>query len=810
MANVVSKEPFFELRLDADCEKMQTKPYSRAGRMILIFENEVSPIVKKTFHELHEAHFQAKQFPYPVVLIECKNSMIACDGQAACGWLGQSFTNPITQETAVKVHLFTQGMIRGPFLQHSSCEGNLSPDMKTVILALSCTDSPAVRAARKDFLATRPPYNMHYQDMLPLFNEALKYDPNDPSLLLALASMYLEGSGSLKKDFKKVEELSRAVLKIQQDNAEALLNLGKIYRIGFHGIQKNLKEAKACLLLAHRAAPADNDILSALVSFYCKDDDPREALKLLEGEMKANSKNVFAMNRLALLYKEGVKGIPPDLEYAAKLWEDALVVDPQNIEIHTSLANLYRYGSEKFAPNKPRAIVLFRKILQINPNHDCTLYSLGNMLYLGDCNGFYDLKEAAALLEKAHSLDKTDDSILASLGQLYYLGGPSNVPVDLQKAARCFAEALELNPKNEYVPRLYGQLLADGAQGVPQDFPRAAKLLEDALKINPNEVNVIFKLATLYLSGKILENLPRATELFKKLYELAPDKMREIKFYTKQLPEAIVKLFQQALMRDPNDILVLEILGALLLDNTQGLPENDDEGVRFLQAVCRLQPKTVWPRLFLGDFYLEGGKHIKKDGKKALSFYEEALALSQENDISILSKYAALLFNGTQVAPNFARAEELVERILKLNKKSNWAWAFLGDIHRIGGHGVRRNRKRALECYTEGQKIAPKDPDVLMGLGYLYINGDGDVPTDLNQARFFLEQAKKITPNDQRLINGFLAVEKKAKAAPNLLELIFSPSDKKRPPNDFTGDDVELPDLHSLRVDDSKEEKIDK
>lgn len=155
---------------------------------------------------------------------------------------------------------------------------------------------------------------------------------------------------------------------------------------------------------------------------------------------------------------------------------------------------------------------------------------------------------------------------------------------------------------------------------------------------------------------------PSAEECFRRSIELAPDQLepyeRLFHFYQQEdKPKKAEKAARQLLERFPNHLPTLEGLADL-----RAREHDHAEAVRLLQQALQHNPLDRRLRLKLGTAHLFHARTLAEAGRfdDARAEYRTSFALNQENEASVLCKWAACEFK----AGDNDRAEELIRQAL--------------------------------------------------------------------------------------------------------------------------------------------------
>jgi tetratricopeptide (TPR) repeat protein len=155
---------------------------------------------------------------------------------------------------------------------------------------------------------------------------------------------------------------------------------------------------------------------------------------------------------------------------------------------------------------------------------------------------------------------------------------------------------------------------------------------------------------------------PNAEECFRRSIELAPDQLEPYEklfhyYQQEDKPKKAEKAARQLLERFPNHLPTLEGLADL-----RARGHDHAEAVRLLQKAVQHNPLDRRLRLKLGTAHLFNARTLAEAGRfdDARAEYRTSLALNQENEASVLCKWAACEFK----AGDNDRAKELIRQAL--------------------------------------------------------------------------------------------------------------------------------------------------
>lgn len=325
----------------------------------------------------------------------------------------------------------------------------------------------------------------------------------------------------------------------------------------------------------------------------------------------------------------------------------------------------------------------------------------------------------------------------------------------LEEAEKAFNESLRLQGKQ--IASYLG--LAEIA-GLRNQQEAALKYLQQAEKIAPYNVWVQRAWGRYYFRhGKFAE----ARMAFEKARRLDTKsvmpvlELGEVYLNGEHDPQKAVALFREASLRDPNHAAPHLALGTALA--SQG---KTPEAEAALQQAVWLAPDNPLPQQALGRLYFS-----QKQYDKALQRFEAAIAKTPEFFELHLDQGDVFASKGDD-----KKAVAAYSRALQINPKSGTAYVKIGMIQQKHGNlqqaekaylaaikadprqliaynnlamiAVERkqNLDQALQWAEKAVELAPKSPDLLDTLGWVYYTRG-----ELDLARATLEKAVSINPN---------------------------------------------------------------
>jgi len=286
----------------------------------------------------------------------------------------------------------------------------------------------------------------------------------------------------------------------------------------------------------------------------------------------------------------------------------------------------------------------------------------------------------------------------AALGAL--AADPNNPDRNMNEAAAAYAKAAQLGEPWSMVT--LGEMLSSGADMAPE-YERAIALLSEAGALGGDSAKSAY--ATL---GGVYRNSPAPFQDFAK---------------------AAGAYAKAAELGDTPSMLTLARMYRL----AEGVPADHESARRYLElAIQGGAALQGWAEL--GLIYSDPTSPIA-DTAKAAAAYQAA---SDLGDIWSTIALARLVGLGNGVAPDFARAVDLLDGVAKQGGDSAGpAYLALGDLY-LAASGTDRDPAKAALAYGKAADL--QETDAMFRLAAL-LSAGSEVPANFDRARALLEQA---------------------------------------------------------------------
>ncbi len=258
------------------------------------------------------------------------------------------------------------------------------------------------------------------------------------------------------------------ILNKQEDNIQALVNLGALYKG-----QGHYSLSLGMLKKAEMVAPNHLSILLNLATLYMEISDANQAMQYYEKAQKISPNDANIDNMIAIAYEKA-----GDNTKAMHYYKEAIKKDVKFVKAYNNIGViLYRQGQYT------RAIELFKMALEADINYLPTYVNLG-----ASCNKAGMYEQGEQILLDLLARDENYAGAYANLGNIY------NKQNRYDKALWAHEKALELDSKaaSNYanIGITYKNL---------HRYEEAKEALETAIMIDPHFTNAHFDLATTYL-----------------------------------------------------------------------------------------------------------------------------------------------------------------------------------------------------------------------------------------------------------------------------------------------------------------------
>ena len=242
------------------------------------------------------------------------------------------------------------------------------------------------------------------QETLKLLDETAQLTPNNPEALIYKTAYLIK--------IKHTPEALKLADKL--DNSFPKLVFGKLLKGDVYLADKKLDKAAEMYQQAYNIEQNDR-ILFTLVDLLIAQKKQAEAIKLLNGAVEKNNKNIAAHFKLATIYQQQNNTQEAEVHYKAMLIQQA-----DNVLALNNLAFLY---SQK---NDPRALEYGKKAYEKAPDSAAILDTYGSILVKQN-----QAKEGLVLLEKAAGLALKEPNIQFHLAESYVANNNSKKAIEI-------------------------------------------------------------------------------------------------------------------------------------------------------------------------------------------------------------------------------------------------------------------------------------------------------------------------------------------------------------------------------------------
>ncbi len=272
-----------------------------------------------------------------------------------------------------------------------------------------------------------------------------------------------------KKEFKKAKETYGNILEIDEENIEALANLGVVLK-ALGEKEKAYKYYLKAINLNPKYTFAYNNLGNLL-----KDTgNYKEAIKVYSDAIKLEPKNYHAYNNLGMVY-EKLK----DDNRAIQAYKEAVRVNPKFSKAVNNIGVIL-YKQKKYE----ESIEIFKIALKIDPKY-YELYS-----NIGACyNKLKKYDEAIESLNIAIEKQPRNSGSYTNLGNVY------NKLYDYRKAVKLHEKSIELDPNGSNAYSNVGTSYKYLGQ-----VKKSIDSYKKAIELDQNFVNAHFDLSTMYLA----------------------------------------------------------------------------------------------------------------------------------------------------------------------------------------------------------------------------------------------------------------------------------------------------------------------
>ena len=289
---------------------------------------------------------------------------------------------------------------------------------------------------------------------------------------------------------------------------------------------------------------------------------------------------------------------------------------------------------------------------------------------------------------------------------------------------------------------LSNQKLAEGIKlYYRKKLSEAVAALEEAVKFNPSNADawqVLGEIYTTYLKDK-----DKALECLNKAVEIDSDHMKAwaglglLYYYdfgnknkSAECYNRAAKIGESIVTKNPNDVENLIKLGQVYTEMTVVNMSDGKKAVEYFNKAIAIAPNNKEAWLRLGAFYI----YPSQKYDKVIECYKKALDIDP-NDVNILNMLAVHYALFTK---DSNKAIECCNKALSIDPEFSGAYTSLGHTYK-----ATKNFVKAIENYKKATELAPDDSFSWRWLGEAYKEVN-----DYPDAVACYEQALKIAPKD--------------------------------------------------------------
>lgn len=428
----------------------------------------------------------------------------------------------------------------------------------------------------------------------------LKIDGNQAKALLLLARLY-----NFQGKFTEAEDSLKNAIQIQPENKDTYKAL-----YGFYISRKQLTEAETVLNDLIKKNPNEADPLILLSSFQMAQGKYLEAENLLLKALEVEPKNINTHMVLARLLLQQQR--PDDAE---KYFKAALDIEPENFAVKNTYAEFYfsRQDTEKamaivdeiltkrpnYMPSSilkgkiyvaknehQKAVDLFQSLLKEEPDSANLNFLLGSTLF--EMN---DFNQSKTYLLKALEKDPGISQARLMIADIQYKQG------NLDLAEQNIKKVLTQFPDNYNANIISGNITMANRQ-----FDAAKTIFSDMIRQHPEIPTAYFRLGVinhiLKENAKAIENFNAALKLNQNLMDVFTN-LISVYVSEKKYDQAInlCDTHMEKVKESPViESVILNIKGSLLLDT-----QKTDQGKALLKEAIEKNPSFITPYMTLAS-----------------------------------------------------------------------------------------------------------------------------------------------------------------------------------------------------------------
>lgn len=480
----------------------------------------------------------------------------------------------------------------------------------------------------------------------------------------------------------------------------------------------------------------------------------KEAIKILDNEIKCNPKNTEALNLRGiwlnqigdLLYEEiiseepdkGIEDLTPKNKIKFKKathcfknaislnFNNAIKIDPENPDFWNNkgyaLMRLNKYGA---------AINCFDQVIEMDSEHTSAITNKAITLSMTGRKG-----KAIEIADKLVKDPRNHES--------YFNKGVLLYKIELyDDAIKNVEKAIELNPDYEDAWNFKGYLLS-----TINENQKAIECFDEAIQINPNNSENWFN------KGFLLANMEKYEEslgCYDKVLKL--DKENPAAFNNKGLALSRLDKNEEAIIYSDKAIELNPEYELAIMNKYSYLPlDAYEENLDCQNKLIKINPENP-------DYWYEKGRILNEMGryeidkyKEAIKCFDEAIKLNPYNPDYFYNK--GLVFVGCE---HYEKSIKCFEKSLKIDQNYEFGW-----IEKGNSLDELKNYEEAVKCYEMAININSHNPQPWNNKGYVLIK-----LKEYKKAIKSLDRAIKLDPeythawtNKAKAFNGLRQYDK--------------------------------------------------
>ena len=589
-----------------------------------------------------------------------------------------------------------------------------------------------------------------------------KDNPEDIDKQIALAQLY-----------ERLERYDKAMLTLEAIRDKNPENAKPYYLLAQMSLKKNQPDqAKKVLLNAEKAGALDSGLFRMHAMILHRQGDSESALKYFQKAVEVATEDNRQINQMILAdYHSFLK----NYKAAQEILETIIAEDSTKKGLKSKVVELFLAQGE-FDQAKSSVDALLQE-----DSGDARGHFLKGLMMMQD----KDVADAREHFSKAKELAPNS-------AESQFLYGLTFMEESQDISITEISEALKKNPNMIKARMALAELLANKGE-----FQESLDELDKVIEKRPDDT----KVRALRISVLLKLNNPEAALADAKLLvETEPEvswhvfRLAEIYFATKEYDKAL-PLYKQLAEEKPESVQVLNrIVGIYMLKKEQ------DQALAVADTFLAKYPDNpkaviVKAKVYLSQGYLDLAENIllpvadkgedvavlamiaelyraKKDGVKAVHYYQKALKLVPDN-IGIMMKIAGFHLN----SGDHPEAIKYYEKVLA--QKADFLPAMNNLAYLYGESG--ENLERALELASSASRKLPDNPDVADTLGWIYV-----LKKAYAQAEPYLQIAIDAKPDNPTIMYHMGILRLKQKNMPAAEELLTGAIQKGLSGNDLT------------------------